>query len=101
MGLLRVLELHLVFLRFLIPDTVSRGGDEMKCHTPGCDGEHETRAISHSVVYRERTLVVHGVPADVCPDCGDAVLAEETAIHLELLLRRKTRGKAAELAYGT
>ena len=48
----------------------------MKCHTPDCIGEHEAREISHSVVYRQRTLVVHHVPAHVCPDCGDAVLTE-------------------------
>jgi YgiT-type zinc finger domain-containing protein len=71
----------------------------MKCHTPDCTGELEPRAISHSVLYRERTLVVHGVPADVCPDCGDAVLAEETTIHLDDLLRRKARTKRAELVY--
>jgi YgiT-type zinc finger domain-containing protein len=71
----------------------------MKCHTPGCGGEHEARAISHAVIYRERTLVVHNVPADVCPECGEAVLAEETTMHLELLLRRKARSKAAAFPF--
>jgi YgiT-type zinc finger domain-containing protein len=71
----------------------------MKCQTPDCSGEHEARAISHSVIYRQRTMVVHGVPAEVCPECGDAVLVEETTIHLEALLRRKARSKAAAFAY--
>lgn len=71
----------------------------MKCHTPDCSGEHEARAISHSVVYRQRTFVVHGVPAEVCPECGDALLVEETTIHLEALLRRKARSKATAFAY--
>ena len=71
----------------------------MKCHTPDCTGEHEAREISHSVVYRERTFVIHHVPAEICPECGDAVLAEETTLYLEGLLRRKARGKAASFAY--
>jgi YgiT-type zinc finger domain-containing protein len=71
----------------------------MKCHTPGCSGEHEARTISHAVIYQERTLVVHGVPADVCPECGEAVLAEETTMHLELLLRRKARSKGTAFAF--
>jgi YgiT-type zinc finger domain-containing protein len=72
----------------------------MKCYTPGCTAEREAREISHSVVYRERTLVIHHVPADVCPECGDAALAEETAIHLEMLLRRGGKTKAAVFVYG-
>lgn len=71
----------------------------MKCHTADCTGEHEAREISHSVVYRERTLVIHHVPADVCPECGDAVLAEETTIYLENLLQKKARGKGDSFAY--
>ena len=71
----------------------------MKCQTPDCIGEHETRGISHSVIYRQRTVVVHSVPAAVCPECGEAVLAEETSIHLEALLRRKARSKAAVFAF--
>ncbi len=68
----------------------------MKCQTPGCTGEHEPRAISHSVIHRQRTLVVHDVPADVCPDCGAVVLHEETILHLDHLLARKARAKSAE-----
>jgi YgiT-type zinc finger domain-containing protein len=71
----------------------------MKCHTPGCTAEHEAGRISHSVVYRERTFVIHGVPAAVCPDCGAAVLAEETTIVLEGLMQRKARAKGTAFAY--
>lgn len=71
----------------------------MKCHTPDCTGTHEPRAISHSVIYRQRTVVIHGVPADVCPECGDAVLSEETTIYLEGLLQRKARSRATAFAY--
>jgi YgiT-type zinc finger domain-containing protein len=71
----------------------------MRCQTPGCSGEHTTRTISHQVVYRERTFVIHGVPADVCPDCGEAVIAEETIFHIDGLLPRKARGKRDAFAY--
>ena len=71
----------------------------MRCQTPECIGEHEARAISHAVIYQERTLVIHGVPAEVCPECGEAVLAEETTMHLEILMRRKARAKGAAFTF--
>jgi YgiT-type zinc finger domain-containing protein len=71
----------------------------MECHTPGCTAEREAREISHSVIYRERTIVVHHVPAEVCPECGDAVLAEETVIHFEALLRRKARANGTAFPF--
>jgi YgiT-type zinc finger domain-containing protein len=73
----------------------------MKCHTPGCTAEREAREISHSVIYQERTLVIHHVPADVCPECGDAVLAEETTLHLQALLRRKGRAKGMAFPFAS
>lgn len=71
----------------------------MKCQTPDCTGEHAPGRISHSVVYRKRTLVIHQVPADVCPECGDATLTEETLIVMEDFLRRKSRSKATAFVY--
>lgn len=71
----------------------------MKCHTADCTGEHEAGTISHSVIYRERTLVIHNVPATICPECGDATLIEETTIVLEGLLKRKARSKATAFHY--
>lgn len=65
----------------------------MKCHTPDCIGEREPREVSHRVVYMGRTVTVHAVPAHVCPECGDIVLAEETVFHVETLLRAKSRSK--------
>lgn len=63
-------------------------------------GEHATGSISHSVIYKERTIVLHQVPADVCPECGDAVLSDETLIVVEDLLRRKvTRSKKTVFVY--
>lgn len=71
----------------------------MKCHTPDCTGEREPHPISHSVIYRQRAVVVHGVPAEICPECGDAVVAEETLLVVEGLLRRKSRGKRTAFVY--
>ena len=71
----------------------------MRCQSPGCTGEHQPQTISHSVIHRERTLVVHSVPADVCPDCGEVAVAEETIFHIDRLLARKARAKSAALVY--
>ncbi len=71
----------------------------MRCQSPGCTGEHEPRTISHSIVHRERTLVVHDVPADVCPDCGELLVAEETIFHIDRLLGRKGRSRSVTLVY--
>lgn len=71
----------------------------MRCQTPGCTGEHEARTISHQVVYRETTLLLHDVPAGVCPECGEALLAHETIFHIGHLLSRKARSKRAMLVY--
>lgn len=71
----------------------------MKCHSPNCTGEYEPREISHSVIYRERTVMIHKVPAGLCPDCGDTVVAEEVTFLLGDLLRRKARSKRTAFAY--
>lgn len=71
----------------------------MGCHTPGCTGEHAAGTISHNVIYQERSIVLHQVPASICPDCGDVVLADETTIVIADLLKRKARSKRADLVY--
>jgi YgiT-type zinc finger domain-containing protein len=71
----------------------------MRCQSPGCTAELESRTISHSILHRERTLVIHGVPADVCTDCGAVRVAEETILHIDHLLTRKARSKRAALVY--
>lgn len=71
----------------------------MGCHTPGCVGEHETGTISHTVLYQERSVVLHGVPASVCPECGDVVLSDETTIVIQDLLQRHARSKKTAFAF--
>jgi len=51
------------------------------------------------VTYQERSIVLHNVPAQICPECGDVVLAEETTIIIEDLLRRKARSKQGSFVY--
>jgi YgiT-type zinc finger domain-containing protein len=62
-------------------------------------GEHGAGTITHTVIYRERTIELQGVPASLCPDCGDVVLSEETLIVVEDLLKRKTRSRQSVFAY--
>lgn len=71
----------------------------MKCQTPECMGEHEANTVSHSVIYRERTYVIHQVPAHICPDCGEAILLEETTYQITQLLGRKHRSKKDSFVY--
>lgn len=44
-------------------------------------------------------MVLHQVPASICPDCGDVVLSEETTIVIEDLLRRKARSTKTNFLY--
>jgi YgiT-type zinc finger domain-containing protein len=65
-------------------------------------GEHNIGtigAITHTVIYRERTIELHSVPASICPDCGDVVLSDETLIVIEDLLKRKARSRQSAFAY--
>lgn len=72
----------------------------MKCNTPDCIGEHEAGTLTnHSVIYREKTVVIHKVPAHVCPECGDVTLLEETTHQITLLLDRNHESGADSFHY--
>jgi YgiT-type zinc finger domain-containing protein len=71
----------------------------MPCTTPGCQ-EFEAREISHAVVYRSRQLTIDHVPAEVCPQCGDARLAEATLEEITLLLVDLQPDAPDRLRYG-
>ncbi len=58
----------------------------MPCTSPGCT-ELEARQITHAVVYRRRRLTLDCVPADVCPECGEARLSAETLEEITFLLQ--------------
>jgi YgiT-type zinc finger domain-containing protein len=58
----------------------------MKCSIEGCPGEHEDRRIVHTVRRDGEVIVIDGVPAEVCPVCGDVLLRPETIRRIEELL---------------
>lgn len=65
----------------------------MACTSPECRAaaadtaaEHEPRTITHTVLYRRRTLTFDRVPAEVCPECGDTRLSAETLEQIAVLL---------------
>jgi YgiT-type zinc finger domain-containing protein len=62
--------------------------DTMKCSVRGCPGEYESRKITHTVRSSGRVVVIDGVPAEVCPVCGDVLLRPETVRRIEAILLR-------------
>jgi len=71
----------------------------MRCQSPGCTSEHEPQVISHSVIYRQRRFVIHNLPANVCPDCGAAVVTEETTLRIGHLLDSQAHTEEVELVF--
>ncbi len=63
----------------------------MKCSVAGCPGEYEQREIVHTVRHRGEVIVIDHVPAEVCPLCGDVLLAPETVRHIEAILDERGR----------
>lgn len=59
----------------------------MNCSLQGCPGEYEHREVTHTVRHKGRIIVIDHVPAEVCSICGDILLAPETVVHIEALLR--------------
>ena len=58
----------------------------MKCTIQGCPGEYEYRTVVHTVRHRGNVVVIDHVPAEVCPVCGDVLLAPDTIRRIEKLL---------------
>lgn len=71
--------------------TPREGAGGMRCSIERCPGEYEERKIVHTLCYRGKVVVFEGVPAEVCPVCGDVLLKPETVRRIEQLLE----GKAA------
>ena len=61
-----------------------------RCSMTGCAGEYEHRKVTHTVRRADEIIVIDGVPADVCSDCGDVLLDPETVRGVERLLSRRT-----------
>lgn len=63
----------------------------MKCSIQGCPGEYEEKVIIHTVQREGEVLVFDHVPAEVCSVCGDTLLAPDTILHMEDLLKEKVK----------
>ena len=59
----------------------------MNCTVQGCPGEYEERSIFHTVRHHGNVVVIDHVPAEVCPVCGDVLLAPATIRRIEQLLQ--------------
>lgn len=69
----------------------------MRCTIRGCTGEYEPKAITHTVRHRGKVVVFDQVPAEVCDICGDTLLADETVMKIEELLKSKTPAKSVPM----
>lgn len=58
----------------------------MHCTIAGCTGQYESRRIAHTVERGLKAMVIEGVPADVCPVCGDTLFSPDTLRSIEQLL---------------
>jgi YgiT-type zinc finger domain-containing protein len=58
----------------------------MKCDL--CRGEYREKLVTRSYTFKGRTVVVEGVPALVCDQCGDILIREETVAAIDDLLER-------------
>ena len=70
---------------------------KMKCSIKGCPGEYKPKAITHTVRQRGQVVVFDQVPAEVCDVCGDTLLAEETVVKIEKLLKSKNPTKSVPM----
>lgn len=68
----------------------------MKCSIQGCPGRYEAGRIVHTLHKGAEIYIFEHVPAEVCSDCGDTLLAPETIRHIERLLSSK--GKPGKMA---
>ncbi len=61
----------------------------MQCSIKGCAGDYEDRIVVHAVTHGGQTVVIEGVPAEVCSVCGDAIFSPETVRGIERLLKSR------------
>ena len=59
----------------------------MKCSIRDCPGQYEERKVVHTVKQNGRVVVIDGVPAEVCPVCGDVLFKPDTVRRIEAILQ--------------
>ena len=57
------------------------------CKSQGCPGHYEARPLAHRSRVGGELIVIDGVPAAVCPVCGDVLLEPGTERTIDALLR--------------
>lgn len=65
-----------------------------ECHV--CGERMEERRVKQDFWLREQLVVVEGVPAGVCPRCGEKVVRAEIGQQLAALLKGSARLRQAE-----
>ncbi len=67
--------------------------DYGKCHV--CGERMEERRIKQDFWLRGSLVVIEGVPAGVCPQCGERVVRAEVGLQLAALLKGSDRLRRA------
>ena len=65
-------------------------GLDVKCSIEGCPGDYEQRRVSHTVRREGELVVIDGVPAEVCPACGDVLFSAGTVRALQRILEGRS-----------
>jgi len=60
----------------------------MNCETKGCVGEYTRTVVSRAFEFQGRTVVVEGIPAQVCDLCGETVFEAGTLDRVRAVLQR-------------
>jgi YgiT-type zinc finger domain-containing protein len=66
-----------------------------KCHV--CGEQMEEKEISQEFWIKGKLVVIEGVPAGVCPQCGEKVVKAEVGQQLATLLRKPNRSRKARV----
>jgi YgiT-type zinc finger domain-containing protein len=66
----------------------------MNCTIPGCFGEYEDRFITHKREEPDGIAYFDNVPAKVCSQCGDTIIAAEVVQTMERILKGEIEPRA-------
>lgn len=69
-------------------------GERRSCRFPTCPGHYRREHIVHHEPFRNHTVFIDDVPADVCTICGDTLLPASTVQKLEQWRDRLEQGSA-------
>jgi YgiT-type zinc finger domain-containing protein len=64
------------------------GPEHMKCENNGCGGEYTRTTVSRAFEYQGSTVVVDGIPAQICDLCGETVFEAGMLDRVREVLKR-------------